>query len=350
MPSFPSRVKVTPRPLPPGILLPLRLLRRQGALPFLAGAGDSPPLPPQLRQMQDIFQEIQELKKTRKALILAHNYTLPEVQDVADFTGDSLELSRKAAQCGAPVIVFCGVRFMAETAKILSPGSIVLHPDPTSGCPMADMAPVEAVRKYREQHPDTLLVAYVNTTAATKTAVDLCCTSGNAERVIASLPKEQKIMFLPDGDLGANVSRALNRPMELWEGYCPTHYRIHPDDLDKARKAHPGAEILVHPECLPAVVQKADKALSTGGMLKYVQESPCREFVIGTECGILHRMRKENPGKAFHPLAPVPVCPNMKKITLEKIRNCLRDLSCQVELSPETIRMARTPIDKMLAL
>ena len=191
--------------------------------------------------MSDLVQEIQELKKARKAVILAHNYTLPEVQDVADFTGDSLELSRKAAQCQAPVIVFCGVRFMAETAKILSPDSVVLHPEPTAGCPMADMAPVEEVKKYRVEHPDTLLVAYVNTTAATKTAVDICCTSGNAERVISSIPKDKKIMFLPDADLGANVSKTLNRPMELWEGFCPTHYRIHPDQIDQARQAHPGA-------------------------------------------------------------------------------------------------------------
>jgi quinolinate synthase len=300
--------------------------------------------------MSNLVQEIQELKKARKAVILAHNYTLPEVQDVADFTGDSLELSRKAAQCHAPVIVFCGVRFMAETAKILSPDSVVLHPEPTAGCPMADMAPVEEVKKYRVEHPDTLLVAYVNTTAATKTAVDICCTSGNAERVISSIPKDKKIMFLPDADLGANVSKTLNRPMELWEGFCPTHYRIHPDQIDQARQAHPGAQVLVHPECLPAVVAKADKALSTGGMLAYVKESPCQSFVIGTECGILHRMKKENPGKEFFPLEPVPVCQNMKKITLDKVRDCLRDMSPSVELDQETIEKAKGSIDRMLAL
>lgn len=300
--------------------------------------------------MGSIQQEIQELKESRHAVILAHNYTLGEVQDIADFTGDSLELSRKAAECHAPVIVFCGVRFMAETAKILSPESIVLHPSPDAGCPMAEMASAEDVRKYRADHPDTLLVAYVNTTAATKTAVDVCVTSGNAERVIAALPRDRKIMFLPDADLGSNISRSLGRPMELWEGYCPTHYRIHPDEIAKARAAHPGAEVLVHPECLPAVVEMADQSLSTGGMLKYVHDSSCKEFVIGTECGIIHRMQKENPDKRFYPLDPVPVCPNMKKITLEKVRDCLRDLSNQVELDEETIRLARAPIDKMLEL
>ncbi len=300
--------------------------------------------------MATIEQEIQELKAARKAVILAHNYTRPEIQDIADFTGDSLELSRKAAECKAPVIVFCGVRFMAETAKILSPDSIVLHPNPASGCPMADMASPEEVRKYKDEHPDTLMIAYVNTTAATKSAVDICCTSGNAERVIASLPRDQKVMFLPDKDLGANIIHALNRPMELWNGYCPIHYNIPPQVIQDARAAHPGAEVLVHPECTPEVVALADQALSTGGMLKYIKESPATEFVIGTECGIIHKMQKENPTKKFYPLQPNPICVDMKKITLEDVRDCLKNLSNQVELSAEIIRDARKPIDKMLAM
>ncbi|MDD4817970.1 MAG: quinolinate synthase NadA [Victivallaceae bacterium] len=296
----------------------------------------------------DIGREIDRLKKERAAVILAHNYTAPEIQDIADFVGDSLELSRKAAACRAPVIVFCGVKFMAETAKILSPEAVVLHPNPNSGCPMADMADSAAVAAYRKAHPDTVIVAYVNTTAATKTHVDICCTSGNAEKVIASIPKEKRILFLPDANLGRNLAKKLNRPMELWPGFCPTHNRILPEWIAAARAAHPGATVLVHPECLPATVALADRALSTGGMLKFVRESAETEFVIGTETGILYRMKKENPEKKFYPLEPEPICPNMKKITLEDVLFALQDLSPRIELDPETIALARIPIDRML--
>ncbi len=295
-----------------------------------------------------IEEEIGALKQQRRAVILAHNYTRAEIQDIADYVGDSLELSRKASECHAPVIVFCGVRFMAETAKILSPESIVLHPNPHSGCPMADMAEPGEVEEYRRKHPGTLVVAYVNTTAATKTAVDLCCTSGNAEKLIASLPPEQKILFLPDANLGSNLNAKLNRDMELWPGYCPTHNRIMPEHILAAKEKHPGAPVVVHPECLPAVVKLADQALSTGGMLKYVRESAHREFIIGTECGILHRMEKENPDKKFYPLEPAVVCPNMKKITLEDVLFCLRDMTPEIELAEEVCRAAKAPIDRML--
>ena len=298
----------------------------------------------------DIAREISELKKRRNAIILAHNYTVGEVQDIADFTGDSLELSRKAAECGAPVIVFCGVRFMAETAKILSPDSIVLHPEPGAGCPMADMADPAEVRAYREAHPDTILVAYVNTTAATKTAVDICCTSGNAEKVILSLPADKNIMFLPDANLGANIMRSTGRKMELWNGCCPTHNAIDPSRIARARAAHPDAVVIVHPECPPATVEAADAALSTGGMLKFARETDAREIIVGTETGILHRLRKENPDKAFFPLEPAPLCPNMKKISVEAVLASLRDLEPRVELDAETIRLARAPIDRMLAI
>ena len=296
----------------------------------------------------DIVKEINRLRKERGAVILAHNYTVPEVQDIADFVGDSLELSCEAAKCNAPVIVFCGVRFMAETAKILSPSAVVLHPNPDSGCPMADMASFEAVRAYRREHPDTLLVAYVNTTAATKTAVDVCCTSGNAEKIISAIPANRKIMFLPDANLGSNISSKLGRPMELWRGFCPTHNRILPEAVRRARAEHPEAVVLVHPECLPSVVAEADHALSTGGMLKFVRESDAVEFIIGTETGILHRMAKENPGKRFHPLTAEPVCPNMKKITLEDVLFSLQDMSPRIELDAETIARARLPIERML--
>ena len=293
-------------------------------------------------------EEIGALKKQHRALILAHNYTRPEIQDIADFVGDSLELSRKAAECHAPVIVFCGVRFMAETAKILSPESIVLHPNPHSGCPMADMASPEAVLEYREKHPGTLTVAYVNTTAATKTEVDICCTSGNAEKLIAGLPAEKKILFLPDANLGANLNNKLGRKMDLWPGCCPTHNKILPEHITAAKEKHPGALVLVHPECTPAVVALADRALSTGGMLKFVRESERKEFIIGTECGILHRMRKENSEKQFYPLEPAVLCPNMKKITLEDVLFALRDLSPRIELDEEMRKKAKAPIDRML--
>ena len=293
-------------------------------------------------------EEIGALKAQHKALILAHNYTRPEIQDIADFVGDSLELSRKAAECHAPVIVFCGVRFMAETAKTLSPESIVLHPNPHSGCPMADMASPEAVSEYRKKHPATLVVAYVNTTAATKTEVDLCCTSGNAEKLIAGLPAGEKILFLPDANLGANLNRKLGRKMDLWPGCCPTHNKILPEHITAAKEKHPGALVLVHPECTPAVVALADRALSTGGMLKFVRESEQKEFIIGTECGILHRMRKENPGKLFYPLEPAVVCPNMKKISLEDVLFALRDFSPRIELDEEMRKKAKAPIDRML--
>ena len=295
-----------------------------------------------------VEEEIFALKKRHRALILAHNYTRPEIQDIADFVGDSLELARKAAECHAPVIVFCGVRFMAETAKILSPESIVLHPNPHSGCPMADMALPDEVANYRKIHPDTLIVAYVNTTAATKTEVDLCCTSGNAEKLIAGLPPEKKILFLPDANLGANLNAKLNRKMDLWPGCCPTHNKILPEHITMAKEKHPGALVLVHPECTPSVVALADRALSTGDMLKFVRESEQKEFIIGTECGILHRMRKENPGKQFYPLEPAVLCPNMKKITLEDVLFALRDLLPRIELDEEMRKKAKAPINRML--
>lgn len=300
--------------------------------------------------MSDILQEIAELKAARNAVIMAHNYTNGEIQDIADYTGDSLELSRKAAECSAPVIVFCGVRFMAETAKILSPSAVVLHPEPGAGCPMADMADPDEVAAYKKANPDTLLVAYVNTTAATKREVDICCTSGNAERLISNLPADKKIMFLPDRNLGRNVSGTLCRPMDYWQGCCPIHDKITVADIARARAAHPEAPVLVHPECRPEVVAAADEALSTGGMLSFVKKSPAGEFIIGTEIGILHRMGKENPQKRFYPLDPAPVCEDMKKITLKKVRDALKNMAPQIELDADTIARAARPIEKMLEL
>ena len=297
----------------------------------------------------DTVKKINELRKVRNAVILAHNYVTGEVQDIADFVGDSLELSIKAAATKAPVIVFCGVSFMAESAKLLSPESTVLLPEVSAGCPMADMASAEAVRELRKQHPDAVFVAYVNTTAAVKAEVDICCTSANAEKIVSSIPADKEIVFLPDQNLGGNVMKNLKRDMILFNGYCPTHHRIDPAVLDAMRAQYPNAPIVVHPECPVEVTARADAALSTGGMLKYVKESPAKQIIIGTEVGIIHRLRKENPDKEFIALTPTPRCMNMKKITLESVLKSLETMTTPVELPPSLIERARLPIERMLA-
>ena len=297
----------------------------------------------------ETVKKINELRKIRNAVILAHNYVAGEVQDIADFVGDSLELSIKAAATKAPVIVFCGVSFMAETAKLLAPESTVLLPEVSAGCPMADMASAEAVKKLRAEHPDAVFVAYVNTTAAVKAEVDICCTSANAEKIVSSIPADKEIVFLPDQNLGANVAKKLQRQMILFPGYCPTHHRIEAAQIEAARQQHPGAPVVVHPECPVEITGMADAALSTGGMLKYVRESDAKSFVIGTEIGIIHRLRKENPDKEFYQLAPAPRCLNMKKITLESILKVLENMDNAVELPQAIIERARQPIDRMIA-
>lgn len=302
------------------------------------------------RDPAELQKEILKLKEQTGATILAHNYVDGAIQDIADFCGDSLELSIKAKKYKADLIVFCGVRFMAETAKILSPDSRVILPNSTAGCPMADMAQVDEVRKYRKEHPDEILVAYVNSTAAVKAQVDWCCTSGNVERVLNAIPADAKVMFLPDRNLGANMTDKLGRPMSLWSGCCPVHDRITLESIREARAAHPGAEVLVHPECRPMIIEAADAALSTGGMLRHVSESLFKEFIIGTELGIIHRMQRENPDKVFHPLLPQVVCPDMKKITLENVLSALQGKCEEIVLDPEIMDAARKPIERMLAL
>ena len=298
----------------------------------------------------EIIKKINELRKIRNAVILAHNYVNAEVQDIADFVGDSLELSIKAAATKAPVIVFCGVSFMAETAKLLAPESTVLLPEVSAGCPMADMASADAVKKLRAEHPDAVFVAYVNTTAAVKAEVDICCTSANAEKIVSNIPADKEIVFLPDQNLGSNVAKNLNRKLILFPGYCPTHHRMEVSQLEAARAQYPDSPIIVHPECPVEITAKADAALSTGGMLKYVQESPAKSFIIGTEIGIIHRLRKENPTKEFYALAPAPRCPNMKKISLESILASLENMQHPVELPQELIERAKAPIERMLAV
>ncbi len=299
----------------------------------------------------DIVSRIKELKKSLNAVILAHNYVCSEVQDVADITGDSLGLSIEASKVSSPVILFAGVRFMAETAKILSPNAEVLLPVPDAGCPMADMADAAAVAQYRREHPDTTLVAYVNTTAAVKAEVDICCTSANADRVIRSLPPDAKVMFLPDRNLGRNTASALGRNMEYWPGFCPTHNQIKVQDILNARAAHPNAIVMAHPECQPEVIAHVDVALSTGGMIKYAKEAPAgSEFIVVTEHGIMHRLVLDNPDKRFYTLQPVPLCVNMKKITLESLLHALETHEERIELPEELMARARKPIERMIAL
>lgn len=295
-------------------------------------------------------EEIALLKKERNAVILAHNYTRGEVQDVADYTGDSLELARRATQVDADVIVFCGVWFMAETAKILNPEKTVLIPDPSAGCPMADMITGAQLRELKSQNPGAKAVCYVNSTAEVKAECDICVTSGNAEKVMGQFSPEEKILFVPDQHLGGHVSGLLNRNYTLWPGYCPIHAALSLADIEAARKLHPLAPVLVHPECSKAVRDAADHQLSTGGMCQFARESEAKEIVVGTEVGILHRLRKENPGKSFYPVSNGIVCADMKKTTLENLAACLREMKHEVSVPEDVSIRARRAINAMLGV
>jgi len=293
--------------------------------------------------------EIRRLAQERKAVILAHNYCRAEVQDVADYTGDSLELARKAHEIEADVIVFCGVYFMAETAKILNPSKRVLIPDPGAGCPMADMITGAQLRELKAAHPGAKAVCYVNSTADVKAECDMCVTSGNAEKVMKTFGSDEEILFVPDRHLGGYVSALLGRTYELWPGCCPVHAGLTAEAIARARAAHPGAPVLVHPECSKEVRDAADERLSTGGMCKYARESAATDIVVGTEVGILHRLRRENPGKRFHPVAEL-TCGDMKKTTLENVRDALLHLQHEVIVPAETAERARRSIEAMLKI
>lgn len=296
-----------------------------------------------------LSDEIRALAAERQAVILAHNYCRGEVQDVADFTGDSLELARRATEVEAPIIVFCGVFFMAETAKILNPSKTVLIPDPSAGCPMADMITAEQLRELKARHPGAKAVCYVNSTAAVKAECDMCVTSGNAERVMATL-KGEEILFVPDRHLGGHVSKLLGEKYICWDGCCPIHDRLSLADIAAGRRAAGlAAPVLVHPEAPKAVREAADYCLSTGGMCQFVRASAATDFVIGTECGILHRLQKENPEKRFTAIGDL-VCEDMKKITLENLRDALRDRQHEVIVPEEIAVRAKRAIDAMLAL
>ncbi len=296
----------------------------------------------------NLIFRIRELCKVRKAVILVHNYQRGEVQDIGDFVGDSLGLSRTAAATDAEVIVFCGVHFMAETAAILCPGKKVLMPDEHAGCPMADMITLRELTNFKSEHPDAVVVTYVNSSAAVKAMSDICCTSANACEVVAGYPKDQEILFVPDRNLGTYAARKAKRKLILWNGYCPTHQRILPEHVETTRLAHPEAKLVVHPECRSAVIDMADAVASTTGILRFCMENEANEFIIGTEIGMLHRLRKENPRKQFYPVSPLADCPDMKLTTLEKILWCLEDMAPEVIVSPEIAEKARAPITRML--
>ncbi len=298
----------------------------------------------------ELLGRINELKRERNAIILAHNYQLGEIQDIADLVGDSLELSRSASRSDADVVVFCGVYFMAETASILCPDKVVLFPNLDAGCPLADMITAESLREEKEKHPDRTVVCYVNSPAEVKAESDICCTSANAIKVVESIPEGREIIFVPDYNLGHYVATRTGRKLKLWPGYCPSHIRIKAEDILREKEVHRGARVMVHPECVGEVIALADEVLSTSGMLQYALASDEREIIVGTEIGIIYRLRKENPKKMFIPASEQAICPTMKLITLEDVLWALEDMAPEVRVSEEVRIRARASVDRMLEI
>jgi len=296
-----------------------------------------------------MIEEILALKKKNNAVILAHNYQVPEVQDVADLVGDSLELSRAAARLDASVIIFCGVDFMAETAAILSPQKKVVLPVKGASCPMAHMITSEQLRDMKGIYPDAAVVCYVNSTAEVKAESDICCTSANGVQVVNSI-EQDNVIFVPDRNLAAYVSRFTKKQIIPWNGYCYVHDRFTPEDVRAARELHPKAEVLVHPECKPEVIDLADYVYSTSGMGRHAKASKSKEFIIGTEVGMLYRLRKDNPEKEFYPLSEKAVCQNMKKTSLDDVLRALQTLEPRVIVPDEIADRARKSIERMLAV
>jgi len=297
-----------------------------------------------------IADEIRRLAAERDAVILAHTYQRAEVQDVADFVGDSLGLSRQAAKTDASVIVFAGVHFMAETAKILSPSKKVLLPEPKAGCPMADMITADALKAWKAEHPGVPVVTYVNSSAEVKAESDTCVTSANAVAVVRSLDAS-RILFAPDRNLGSWIARSLPEvEVLLWDGWCPTHEQVTPEQVVAAREAHPDAKVMAHPECRPEVVDLADAVLSTSQMLRFAAEDEADSYIVVTEAGILHGLAKTAPGKHFFELPSRMLCPNMKVTTIEKVRDCLADLSGEVDVDPQVRERALVAVERMVAV
>jgi quinolinate synthase len=303
----------------------------------------------------NLKDEVTALARERNAVILAHNYQVPEVQDVAHFVGDSLGLARQAAATEASTIVFCGVHFMAETAAILSPDKTVLIPDPGAGCSLAASVTAEQLRQWKAEHLGAVVVSYVNTSAEVKAESDYCCTSGNAKAVIESLPVDQEILFLPDFFLGLWLEKVTGRRLRIWMGECHVHAGIRPEDIERWREEAPEAELLVHPECgcasqAMAFGDERAHILSTEGMVRFAQRSSAERFLVATETGIIHRLAKEAPGKRFEPLDRKAVCQYMKMITLEKLRDSLRHGQHEVTVDPEVAGRARQAIERMVAI
>ncbi|MEN6422678.1 MAG: quinolinate synthase NadA [Smithella sp.] len=297
----------------------------------------------------NIAEKINKLKKEKNAVILVHNYQLPEIHEIADFVGDSLGLSIEASRTNAEIIVFCGVHFMAETAKILSPQKTVLLPEKDAGCPMADMINPESLKSIQAAHPGALTMCYVNSSASVKALCDYCCTSANALKIAQKIiPDHREIIFVPDQYLAQYVAAQVKHDFITWEGYCPIHAEILPENIMQEKNLHPRAKVIAHPECKPAITDLADIVTSTEGMSKYIKGSPEREFIIGTEVGIIHRLKKENPDKIFYPASAKAVCADMKKINLEKVLRSLETMSYEITLPPDIMEKARLSIDRML--
>lgn len=295
-----------------------------------------------------LIEKILALKKERNAIILAHNYQPGIIQDLADLTGDSLELSRKAQETDADVIVFCGVHFMAETAAILNPEKIVLLPNPAAGCPMADMITGQDVRRIRQEFPGVPIVTYVNSSAEVKAESTVCCTSANVNRVVASFSEENTLYLIPDQNLAQYATRYTDKTLHYWKGYCPVHHKLTASMVQEAKAAHPDALFLAHPECRPEVLDLADVVTSTSGMLRYVRNSGHSAFLIGTETGILHPMRRDNPHKTFYPVSDRMVCPDMKRTSLEDVLQSLQTLTPQVRVAEEIRVRALQAVERML--
>jgi quinolinate synthase len=298
-----------------------------------------------------LAEEILRLKEERDAVLLAHNYQRPEVQDVAGFVGDSLYLSRKAMESDRSVIVFAGVRFMAETAKILNPSRTVLLPDLKAGCGLADSITAEQLRDWKKAHPGAVVVAYINTSADVKAEADVCCTSSNAVKIVEQVPKDREILFLPDMFLGDYVRRRTGRAMHLWVGDCPVHAKLRPEDLLRARAEHPGAPVIAHPECGCATqaMEHVDRVLSTDGMVRYAEETRAPEVLVATEVGILHRMSRLNRSTQFIPLDAQAICPYMKEISLEDVRDSLALDQYRIEVPSDVAAKARIALERMVA-
>jgi quinolinate synthase len=300
--------------------------------------------------IEQLIEQIEKLKAERNAVILAHNYQPGEIQDLADFTGDSLGLSIRASQTDADVIVLCGVRFMAETAAILSPGKTVLLPEKSAGCPMADMITAEQLCQLKKENPDALVVCYVNSTAEVKAESDYCCTSANAVEVVDSLPEDKQIIFVPDRHLGKFVEERTGRKLILWPGYCTTHVLITVDDINDARAKYPDAIVMAHPECTEPVKELSDELLSTGQMLKFATENTAKRFIIATETGIIHTLKKQNPEAEFFPATDRAICPNMKKITVDKVISSLENMQYEVTVDEPVRLKAKKALDRMVEI